>query len=76
MPRTKGRKIHLKTNNDCASRKTQGVRHYKIFTIVMTRYWKMNLHSSELLICPVEKQAMMDTEVFMCTIKKVGNIIQ
>ena len=36
---------------------------------------KKNPRNSESLICQVEKQWMTDTEVFMCTIKKVENII-
>lgn len=47
----------------------------ELFAIAMTRYWKKNLRSSESLICRVEKQWMTDTEVFMCTIKKVEGII-
>ena len=48
---------------------------FGIFVIVMTRYWTEHLRSSELLICQMEKRWMTDTEVFMCIIKKVENII-
>ena len=48
---------------------------FRAFAIATTRYWKKNPFGSESLICQAEKQWTMDTEAFMCTIKRVENII-